>query len=101
MVRSSDLFDACLKAALPEERPGNGKPSIEDFKLLDMPAIVAILEQDFEASTVAYPQLGDRRKVLHYATKLVGEVAIVAELVNDDTVELVLIYMTGGDAADY
>ncbi len=52
VVRFTEQFFAQLEALLPEERGGDGTPSITDFLLLDLPAIRDRLATAYERVTM-------------------------------------------------
>ena len=52
VVRFTEAFFDRLAELLPEERPGDGTPSMTDFLLFDIPAVRDQLAADCESSTL-------------------------------------------------
>lgn len=84
-VRFTEDFFARLELLLPEDRGGDGTPSITDFLVFDVPPIRDKLARNFEAETL--PTEDPLVRVHIGAGILVNHIAVFATLGNDGAVE--------------
>ncbi len=76
-----------LDELLPSERSGTGHPSATDFLLHDLAAIIDLLAEDYEGTTMPVP--GTTVRVMVTAGMTVPFVAIYVSLTAEGTVEII------------
>lgn len=88
VVRVSQAFFEQLDEQLGSDRGRHGEPSVTDFLVLDLPAIVDRFATDFDALPAAVRGVPSIR-VLVATGRLVRAVAVLGLLTADDAVEIV------------
>ena len=84
-VRFTEDFFARLELLLPEERDGDGTPSVTEFLVFDIPPIRDKLARHFEAETL--PTDDPQVRVYIGGGVLVRHIAVFVTLGEDDGVE--------------
>ena len=88
LVRVAPSFFDRLDELLPADRSPTGRPSATDFLLHEMPPIIDLLAEDYQAATFAEAEAPGVR-VLVTSGRLVPRVAVFAVLLDDASVEII------------
>ena len=86
LVRVNEAFFRRLDELLPPQRSAAGAPSATDFVLHDMPRIIDLLADDFEAATLPVDD-EPRVRMLIASGSLVPFVVVYVTLAPDDAVD--------------
>ncbi len=88
VVRFTELFFANLDEQLPAERSVNGRPSVTDFIVFDIPTLRDRLAEDLEGCTTTIPPGHNVRAYIGHGSLVSYFIAYVI-LRADDVVEVV------------
>lgn len=91
-VRAALSFFDRLDELLPEERRPTGVPSTADFLLHELPPLMDVLAEDYEAATLEVRGVPDVR-VLITAGSLFPRLALYVALAADRAVEIIYLQL--------
>ena len=87
-VRFTESFFARLDEQLPDDRPADGRPSVTDFLVFDVPTIRDRLAQDAESCTMSIPP-GQTVRAYIGAGTLVARFVVYVIIRPDEAVDVV------------
>lgn len=91
-VRVAPSFFDRLDELLPEERSPAGVPSTADFLLHELPPLMDVLAEDYEAATLEVRGLPDVRALIT-AGSLVPRLALYVTVAADGAVEIIYLQL--------
>ena len=87
-VRFTDTFFTRLDEQLPDDRPTDGRPSVTDFLVFDIPTIRDRLAEDTEGCTVTIPP-GQTVRAYIGAGTLVARFVVYVIIRPDEAVDVI------------
>lgn len=91
-VRVAPSFFDRLDELLPEERSTTGVPSTADFLLHELPPLMDVLAEDYEAATLEVRGLPDVRALIT-AGSLIPRLALYVTVAADGAVEIIYLQL--------